>query len=234
MAMFNSLKRFSLVYYGLVLVFMCSVLFVLPWLHYAVKPLFMILLMVLHHQQVNGKFSFFSKMVQFGLFFSWIGDIALMFDEQIPILFVVGLGAFLVAHVGYALGFVRTIQDSGKPLNRGQSALISVPFALFTAAFFYYIKDGIPSELFLPVLAYTVVISVMGMTAAVRFSHVDSKSYNWIVIGAVLFILSDCVIAVNKFYCDFDYDAILNMILYLSGQFMITLGAVYYSKNTET
>lgn len=227
--MFDSLKKFSFLYYVLVAVFMASVLLDQLLLHYMVKPLFMVALMIFHRKQVSENFGFFSKMIQFGLFFSWIGDIALMIDERYPILFVVGLGAFLIAHIGYALGFVQTIKDSGKTVNVVKSFFISIPFALFTAAFFYYIKDGIPTELFVPVLAYTVVISVMGMTTAIRHNHVDSKSYNWIVIGAVLFILSDCVIAVNKFYYDFNYDAILNMILYLSGQFMITVGAIFYS-----
>lgn len=231
--MFNSFKAFGILYYTLVAVFMCTVLFDLPLVHYMVKPLFMIALMIFHWKQLHGKFGFFSKMVQFGLFFSWLGDIALMIDEQFPILFVIGLGAFLIAHIGYALGFVQTITTSGKPLDLGRSVLIALPFALFTGAFFYYIKDGIPNELFAPVLAYTVVISLMGMTAAIRYDHVDSKSYNWIVIGAILFIFSDCVIAVNKFYYDFDYDAILNMALYLTGQFMITAGAVFYVNESE-
>jgi len=95
-------------------------------------------------------------------------------------------------------------------------------------------KDGLPAELFVPVLAYTVVISVMGITAAIRYNHVDAKSYNWILIGAILFILSDMVIAINKFVIDFDYDAILNMWLYLTGQFMITVGSVFYVRNLKS
>ena len=97
--MFKSLKTFSIAYYSLVLVFMSTVLFDLQLLHYAVKPLFMILLMIYHQQSVQEKGSFY-KLIQFGLFFSWIGDIALMFDEKIEILFVVGLAAFLIAHLG--------------------------------------------------------------------------------------------------------------------------------------
>lgn len=228
--MFNSLKQFAQVYYALVVLFMLSVLLGLPWLHYSVKPLFMVLLMVLHYRQMNGSFTFFSKMVQLGLFFSWLGDIALMFDEKMAILFVVGLGAFLVAHLGYALAFARSIKDSTTGLNIGKALALALPFILFTGSFFYYIQDGLPSDLYVPVLAYTAVISVMGLIAAVRHGHVDARSYQWIVIGAILFILSDCVIAINKFVIDFEYDAILNMILYLTGQLMIAFGAIFYAK----
>jgi len=213
---------------------MISVLFDLPLLHYAVKPMFMILLMVYHWKQLSGLSSFFSKTIQFGLLFSWIGDIALMFDEKIPILFVVGLGAFLIAHLGYAAAFVRNVKDSNSSLNVSKSALIALPFIAITSCFFYYMKDGLPAELFVPVLAYTVVISVMGITAVIRYNHVDAKSYKWILIGAILFILSDMVIAINKFVIDFEYDAILNMWLYLTGQFMITVGSVFYVRNLKS
>jgi len=194
----------------------------------------MILLMVYHWKQLSGLSSFFSKTIQFGLLFSWIGDIALMFDEKIPILFVVGLGAFLIAHLGYAAAFVRNVKDSNSSLNVSKSALIALPFIAITSCFFYYMKDGLPAELFVPVLAYTVVISVMGITAVIRYNHVDAKSYKWILIGAILFILSDMVIAINKFVIDFDYDAILNMWLYLTGQFMITVGSVFYVRNLKS
>lgn len=228
--MFSSLKKFAFIYYALVVVFMCSVFYELPLLHYSVKPIFMVMLMVFHWKQLLGLSGFFSKTIQFGLFFSWIGDIALMFDEKISILFVVGLAAFLIAHLGYAAAFIKNVKDSNSSLNLPKSALMALPFIAITGCFFYYIKDGLPSDLFVPVLAYSIVITAMGITAAIRHKHVNTKSYNWILIGAILFILSDMVIAINKFVIDFEYDAVLNMWLYLSGQFMITVGAVYYAK----
>lgn len=228
--MFDSFKKFTILYYGLVAVFMCSVLFNLPLLHYVVKPIFMVVLMIFHRKQLTRNFSFFSQLVQFGLFFSWIGDIALMFDEQIPLLFVVGLGAFLIAHLGYTAAFVKSVIDSKAHLNVLKSILLSLPFIVITGWFFYYMKDGLPADLFVPVLAYTIVISLMGIAAAIRHQHVASKNYNWILVGAILFILSDMVIAINKFVIDFEHDAILNMTLYLTGQFMITVGAVFYAK----
>jgi len=225
-----SLKNFSILYYALVVVFMLTVIFNLELVHYIVKPTFMVLLMAFHRNQLPERFGTFSKLIQFGLFFSWIGDIALMFDEKMPILFVVGLGAFLVAHVGYFFAFINSIKTSGIPFNFGRAALLGLPFAVFTVPFFLYMKDGLPADLFGPVLAYTVVITIMGIGSAIRSGHAEKKNFQWILIGAILFILSDCVIAINKFVYDFEYDAILNMALYLSGQFMITVGAIYYAQ----
>lgn len=222
-----SVKQFGLLYTFVSGVLLCTLIFELQMAHYIIKPLFMVLLMMFHYKAVPAKFSLFSKLIQFGLFFSWIGDIALMFDEKVEILFVVGLAAFLIAHLGYAYAFLKNIKDSTKPMNKLNALAFAAPFAAFTGTFFFIIKEGLPSDLFVPVLAYTIVISVMGITSAWRKGHVEKKTFNWILVGAILFILSDCVIAVNKFVVDFDYDAILNMTLYLSGQFMITIGSVY-------
>jgi uncharacterized membrane protein YhhN len=231
--MLSSVKGIGLLYFGLALVFLSTLIFELQWLHYATKPLFMILLMIFQWKSLAGLPSLFSKLVQFGLFFSWIGDIALMFDEKVEILFVVGLAAFLIAHLGYAYAFVKNVADSNQKFNLGNGIVMAIPFIAVTGSFFYYMKDGLPNELFVPVLAYTIVISLMGITSAWRKGHVKARTYNWILIGAILFILSDMVIATNKFIVDFDYDAILNMTLYLSGQFMIAVGAVYHQQDVN-
>lgn len=232
--MSKSLKRFTLLFYVIMAVFMVSVLSEQTILHYAIKPMFMVILMIFHHQQINGKYGFFSKMIQAGLFFSWIGDVALMLPDTTGLLFIVGLGSFLVAHVGYSLGFYRTIKDSPVAFSYGKTAAYAVPFLLVTGPFFYYIKDGVPDDLFFPVLAYTAVISSMGMFAAWRHGHVEQTPFKWMLIGAVLFILSDCVLALNLFSIQPEKHsdmakllAILNMLLYLTGQFMITIGAIY-------
>ena len=125
------------------------------------------------------------------------------------------------------------IRASKQKFEVVRSVARAIPFAAFTGIFFYCIKEGLPAELFVPVLAYTVVISLMGIMAALRNGHVNSITFKWVLIGAILFILSDCVIAVNKFVIDFEYDAILNMALYLSGQFMIALGAIYMSAEAK-
>lgn len=232
--MSKSLKRFTLLYYVIMVVFMISVLSEQTVLHYAVKPMFMVILMLFHHQQIRGKYSFFSIMIQAGLFFSWIGDIALMLPDTTGLLFIVGLGSFLIAHLGYSLGFYRTIKESSGPFSYTKASSYAVPFLLITGPFFYYIKDGLPDDLFFPVLAYTCVISVMGMFAAWRLGHVKKNTFQWMLIGAVLFILSDCVLALNLFSIQPErpsdmakFLAILNMLLYLTGQFMITVGAIY-------
>ncbi len=192
----------------------------------------MVLLMVYHYLQIDDRTRFFSRMIQFGLFFSWLGDIALMLPpDPNELLFIAGLLFFLVAHLGYTMAFFRSIKDSKTDFSYTKAAKLAVPFVVLVGSFFYYIKDGLPEDLFIPVLAYTTVITMMGIFSAWRSGHVDAKSFIWILSGAILFILSDCVLAFNKFAIDFEYDALLNAILYFGGQYMIAVGAIFYEKS---
>ena len=234
--MFNSFKNFSVCYVGVMLVYLGSIFLENQILHNITKPLFLALLMVFHHMQLDGKYNTFSKLIMFGLFFSWVGDIALMIDKT-GAFFIIGLGSFLIAHLGYSMGFYRNISQSDVSWNYKKGILYAIPFLLVTIPFFLYIKPEISVDLFIPVLAYTSVITIMGVFSVWRYGHVNTKSFHWIFVGAVLFILSDCVLATNLFTIRPEAFsetakllAAINMLLYLSGQYMIAAGAIHYRK----
>lgn len=240
--MFKSLKSLSLVYFVLMAFYFVSIYGEFVTLHNALKPLFMIVLIVFLAGQFKSKHNLFSKLIIFGLFFSWIGDIALMISKSGPY-FIIGLGSFLIAHLGYSVAFISNIKSSKTPFKPATAALFSIPFLALTVPFYNYIKpglvfmqDGVEKNLTIPVLAYTVVITIMGIFSAWRHKHVNQQTFNWMLIGAVLFILSDCVLATNIFsirpepFSDTSkYLRIANMLLYLGGQYMIAVGAAKHS-----
>jgi len=222
-----ALRPFALFYGALTLCHLLILYFGYDALHLIVKPMFMPVLMFMLYRAVQDRKDNFYRLMQFGLFLSWFGDIALMLDRDNPLYFIAGLSCFLLAHLGYTAGFVGNIRQSAKPFNWGKAAGVAVVFGVFTGVFFFQMKDGL-AEMYVPVLAYTLVITAMGIAAALRHGHTHSTDFNLIVVGAVLFILSDCVIAWNKFVVDFPHDQVLNMSLYLSGQFLLAYGSVKY------
>lgn len=222
-----SLRPFALFYGALTLCHLLILYFGYDTLHLIVKPMFMPVLMFMLYRAVQNKKDSFYRLMQFGLLLSWFGDIALMLDRDNPLYFIAGLSCFLLAHLGYTAAFVGNIRQSVKPFNWGKAAGVAAIFGVFTGAFFFQMKDGL-AEMYVPVLAYTLVITAMGIAAALRHGHTHSTDFNLIVVGAVLFILSDCVIAWNKFVVDFPHDQVLNMSLYLSGQFLLAYGSAKY------
>lgn len=170
------------------------------------KPLLMPLLMLMAFQ-LNTK----EKYLYIALFFSLLGDVFLMFGGELY--FMLGLGSFLLAHVFYILLFRNQFNFS---------LFKAVPFAAATFGYFLFIKDGIDQNLLIPVGVYCIVITLMGIFAAGR--KTNNLSYNLVLIGSILFIISDSLIAFNKFYSPLPASSFWVMGTYGLAQFLIVLG----------
>ena len=159
-----------------------------------------------------------SKAIAIGLFFSSIGDVSLAWVDYYHMeeFFIVGLGAFLIAHLAYIYGTFEPIQ---------KKAFYSLPVLLI----YYYtvMSKLIPNaepELRIPVLVYGLAICTMGFTAINRMlsDHIDSKSGLLGFLGALSFVVSDTILAFNKFYSPIPSAHVFVMITYYLAQLLIT------------
>jgi uncharacterized membrane protein YhhN len=159
--------------------------------------------------------------ISLGLLFSLGGDISLMFDKNNKS-FITGLGLFLTAHVIYTMVFLQ--------LGRFSSQDILPAIILLILGVFFYILIHLKLGAFkFPVIGYIIIISVMVSRA---FSSINSSSINndqapMIVAGALLFYISDMILAANMFWKPWKYNH-LSLIFYYSGQFLIALAASYF------
>ena len=80
----------------------------------------------------------------------------------------------------------------------------------------------------IPVGVYTSVITVMGISAAIRPNSVGKESYALVLSGAVIFMLSDSTIALNKFIYngELPYARVVIMVTYLLAQYLIVQGCL--------
>ncbi|HLO82440.1 MAG TPA: lysoplasmalogenase family protein, partial [Chitinophagaceae bacterium] len=74
------------------------------------KPLLMPVLIWAYIGEQDNK-TMFSRLIIAALFFSWLGDIFLMFDHIDSLYFILGLSCFLTTHILYIIYFLRI--DSG-------------------------------------------------------------------------------------------------------------------------
>ena len=121
------------------------------------------------------------------LVFCLLGDVFLMLPRDA---FIPGLVSFAIAQVMFAIGFVTADTDSVR-LVVGLVAVVPVALLLLRR-FVGALRAAGRSELVVPVVAYLVVISAMAVTA------VGSGSVASIA-GAVMFMLSDSLIAETRF-----------------------------------
>lgn len=176
---------------------MPSLLFFL-WMHVANKPILILL----------------------ALFFSWLGDIFLL-KSFISVRFMLGLGSFLVAHIFYITFFVKEIKSSHHPLYKSHFWLI----LLFWIAMMTILLPN-TGAFSLPVALYAGVILTMLYFAIARKNVVFHESFIWVAGGAILFVLSDAMIAIHKFVIEIPLARILIMTTYLIGQGAIITGII--------
>lgn len=143
---------------------------------------------------------------------SAFGDFLLALKDQTRF-FVLGLTSFLAAHVAYLMAFLPRVSAPGI----AQIAVIAV--ALVSAATFLVFIAPRLGKLRIPVFAYFAVI--MAMVAA-ALSIVEAP---WLLgAGAIIFALSDSLIAQRKFVSPFPYINEAVWITYIAAQFMIAAG----------
>jgi len=161
-------------------------------------------------------------LILIALFCSWVGDILLLFDSR-PEFFLAGLSAFLAAHIFYILFFYRIIQDKKlKP-----RILLFLVVAIYYACLIYLLFPHLDGMKY-PVLVYGIVISMM-LLLALHVSFIkDRLAGNLLLLGATSFVISDSLLAVNKFYNSFPGAGIMVMVTYAIAQYSIMQGALQY------
>ncbi|MEO8590152.1 MAG: lysoplasmalogenase [Flavobacteriales bacterium] len=196
------------------------------WLVYICKPAMMVILsswFFFSSRRVGDRFTL---LIQAGLFFSLVGDVALMLQHLDEFNFLIGLGAFLIAQLCYTMAFAQNIANVGGP----QGVLISTVLAVGVIAYgYFFASDLLPKVdegIMVPVALYAVVITLMGIGAAYRFGRTFLRSFLLVFFGALLFIASDSILAINRFSHQLGHAEWSVLITYAAAQFLIALGCL--------
>ncbi|MHA7131261.1 lysoplasmalogenase [Algoriphagus namhaensis] len=162
-----------------------------------------------------------SKATLAALCFSWLGDLLLLW----PGLFVYGLGSFLIAQGCYIIAFKVAQYNPGRvgEVNFVRTFLTNLPI-YFVGAFIFYLINPNLGNLKIPVAIYIIVIVSMLTTAKERYKNCHPASFWQIFLGGTLFLISDALIALNRFYEAFPEAGILIMGTYATAQLLIVMG----------
>ncbi len=194
----------------------------MPYMEYVFKPALMISLGIYFYCQSDalkqGRADYFMLIA---IVFSCLGDILLMLENK----FVLGLGSFLLAHISYIFAFL--IDNKGFVFNKKDRLLAALLIVALGIGFIFYLSPYLGS-LKIPVTIYSATILTMLLTTLNRWKTVRFDSFQWVFMGAILFVISDGMIAVNKFAQPFPFAGLLIMLTYGVGQYLIVTG---YLKN---
>jgi len=215
-------RRLTVVYFAIGVIFIALEYMETTWLALVIKGLIIPVLMVLYYSLARFKMNSFHRFILVALFFSWVGDVTLQLQAYSDNFFMIGLIGFLITQVIYLVLFFSTKGDNVLFFNK---IWLAIPVLLFGAGIFWVFYDGL-GDMMIPVLVYTVVILTMLLGAINRKEKVNQLSYSLVLIGAVLFILSDSILAVNKFAYQVPLYRLANMSTYITAQYLIAMGCI--------
>jgi uncharacterized membrane protein YhhN len=198
-----------------------SQLFNIPTLHIILKPILIPILMVclLAH---SGSSALRNLLIA-GLFFSFIGDTLLLFEQKHELFFIGGLVSFLITHVFYSWYFIRSADKNPSLLK--QRPYLLLPVLLYTAALLFLLIPKL-GPLSVPVIIYSLVLTFMLCCSLHAYHSFNPVSRLFTICGTIFFVISDSLLAIDKFYTPFSYAGFFIMATYCLAQYCIVKGFI--------
>ena len=179
---------------------------------YLFKPLTMIWIVLIALLAKGQVFPFYKYMIIAGLLCSLLGDIFLMLPTD---QFVPGLLSFLVAHLFYIAAFA---SGQASPY----ALWYALPFLVYGGLMLWILFPHL-GRMKLPVVIYVLVILLMAWQALVRWMGTGYAGSASAFCGALLFTVSDSVLALNRFRGRIRHAQFYILSTYFTAQWLIAL-----------
>ncbi|MCX6316712.1 MAG: lysoplasmalogenase [Bacteroidetes bacterium] len=197
-------------------------------LQLALKPAIMLVLLGYFDSRCKNMLSGMARWILLAILFSMAGDTLLLFQVKYPAFFIYGLAAFLLAHIFYILFFLQ-LRKKEQVRFRPFTLLIVL---VYYAGLMWLLYPGL-KDMKVPVMVYGLVISTMFMLAMHAPAIRNKSAGRLMFAGAALFVLSDSVLAIDRFYQHFEWAGIIIMLTYGAAQLLLIKGAADYLSAQE-
>jgi uncharacterized membrane protein YhhN len=220
------MKKIALIlFYTSVAGVLLAELLQIDWLFTIAKPLIMASLLLYYLYAAESEHR--SRVLVLAVIFSFAGDVLLMKEEY----FISGLIAFLISHVLYIFTYREfSNEDSGNALNGLQRVRLAFPVVLAGSGLVVILLPVL-GDLKIPVMLYAAALAIMVITALFRFGRTTSPSFWMVFAGAVFFMISDSILAINKFLTPVAFSGVLIMSTYMAAQFLIIKGLLKHPQH---
>jgi uncharacterized membrane protein YhhN len=187
----------------------------LRYVHYAFKPLTTALIFLCAWRTTNLINPRYQRAVLAGITLSLCGDVFLMLPKDVLASgFLLGLGSFLIAHLFFLRAFTSDARLFSNPL-------VALSLLLIGCANLAVLWPGLASGLKVPVIMYMLCLLAMVAQAISRHLQWRWRSSQLAAFGGILFLLSDILLAYNKFYTPIPLSALWILSTYYTALFLI-------------
>ncbi len=217
----NKTRIFTILFFLVTFIDLIAVAFHFSVMEQIFKPLLMLMLMGVYVFSTLKKNNWYLL----ALAFSFLGDVLLLDKEN---MFLFGIAVFLMTQLIYIKLILRA---TGK--TPVQQKIISViPFLIYIVILLSVLKDHL-GKFLLPVIVYGITISVFGITSLLLYLKKQNKPALLMLTGAIIFIASDSMIALNKFYVAHEFYPVAIMLTYTLAQYLIMRSILKLEKNQK-
>jgi uncharacterized membrane protein YhhN len=211
---------YTYIFYLIALSTLVGTAFKITELVYVVKPLLTLTLIFLYTLTLSR----INKLYIYAMLCCFVGDVFLLFKGQ-QLYFILGLVSFFLAHVFFIkIVFKRLIKVSYKKI-----LTTYIPFLVLFIFLFLFISRSV-GKMWIPVLIYGMVISLFVSVALVANEERRSIKSLYMLTGAIVFIISDSLLAVDKFYYSLPVFEVIVMFTYIVALYLIYRSMVLRKK----
>jgi uncharacterized membrane protein YhhN len=195
----------------------------LQLLNYIAKPLIMISLGAFYFVSTKeGR----SGLVIGAILCSLAGDVFLLDGNY----FIAGLISFLLGHVLYVFAYKQhRHEDFENALSGVHRVRLAFPIILAGSGLVIVLYPVL-GDLKVPVVVYAAVLVTMVLTSLFRYGRTSPQSFWMVFVGAALFMISDSVLAINKFLQPVAMASFWIMLTYCVAQLLIVQGLLKHSQ----
>jgi uncharacterized membrane protein YhhN len=162
-------------------------------------------------------------LVYAGLIFSFLGDLILTRSGEL--FFLLGMLAFIGTHVCNSIFFHRLQKNT---VQRGKGRWLAVLLLGVVSAMVFFVLQPYLGSFQWPILFYMCIISCMAVlaTGTMDTDSLKKTAAVCFIPGAFLFVVSDALLAMNKFLWHQSFADILVMLTYGAAQYCLVQGFV--------
>lgn len=221
--------NFKLYFYWIVAIAeIIALAFGIDTLRQITKPLLMIALLAYFWEKSDSrKTEKWVSFVTIALVFSWIGDVMLLFVTKHFLFFFAGLAAFLAAHFMYIIAFKQATHKDKLNIKKSFFPFVVIAYIVLLA---FLILPYVTGVIQVPIVLYALILGVMILAAWFRKGETIDESFQLVVLGAALFIISDSILAINRFSHTIPFAGIAVMSTYILAQWLIVNGMLKHNQ----
>lgn len=220
-------RSFQILFFVFAVLEIVSQIFNLQNLHFVSKPMLVISLVAYYYQNALSV----NKTFLFVFIFCWLGDVFLLLEQYNNLFFMAGLGSFLFAHLFLIFSY-RQLSWAKDEFQGTQRVRLSFPFILIGSGLVVILYSRL-GDLKIPVGIYALVLTLMVVQSIFRLGRTNPKSFWLVFFGAAFFMLSDSLLAINKFYQPISFAGVWIMMTYIAAVYFIVNGVIAHEEQAR-